>query len=173
VPPTGGVWGKFAILRAIVERGGIELAVVLVLTSLVSYYYYLRVAWYMWFRDTDDGAPGRLAVPRGVGAVLVVAAVAVLLIGIFPEPEGSYCNAGGRFGPHNFHENRRGSFQSDDIVFLTYFNAGLRVYDVREPRHPVEIGRFQPSPPPGQPAIQINDVFVADDGWSISTARPS
>jgi NADH-quinone oxidoreductase subunit N len=84
VPPTGGFWGKFAILRAIVERGGIELAVILVLTSLVSYYYYLRVAWYMWFRESTDGAVAPVVVSRGVGAVLVVAAVAVLLIGIFP-----------------------------------------------------------------------------------------
>jgi NADH-quinone oxidoreductase subunit N len=83
VPPTGGFWGKFAILRAIIERGAIELAVVLVLTSLVSYYYYLRVAWYMWFRDPEVGALA-LPVSRGVGTVLVAAAVAVLLIGIFP-----------------------------------------------------------------------------------------
>jgi NADH-quinone oxidoreductase subunit N len=83
VPPTGGFWGKFAILRAIIERGGVELAVILVLTSLVSYYYYLRVAWYMWFREATESTL-RVPVPREVGAVLVVAAVAVLLIGIFP-----------------------------------------------------------------------------------------
>jgi NADH-quinone oxidoreductase subunit N len=83
VPPTGGFWGKFAILRAIIERGEIELAVVLVLTSLVSYYYYLRVAWYMWFREPEAEA-GRVHVTRGVQVVLVGAAVAVLLIGIFP-----------------------------------------------------------------------------------------
>ena len=84
VPPTGGFWGKFAILRAIVERGGVELAVVLVLTSLVSYYYYLRVAWYMWFRDAEGPAGENVRVSAGVRTVLVVAAVAVLLIGIFP-----------------------------------------------------------------------------------------
>ncbi len=83
VPPTGGFWGKFAILRAIIERGGIELAVVLVLTSLVSYYYYLRVAWYMWFREAHAGA-SPIPVSRGVSAVLVASAAAVVLIGIFP-----------------------------------------------------------------------------------------
>jgi NADH-quinone oxidoreductase subunit N len=83
VPPTGGFWGKFAILRAIIERGGVELAVILVLTSLVSYYYYLRVAWYMWFREATESTL-QVPVSREVGAVLVVAAVAVLLIGIFP-----------------------------------------------------------------------------------------
>jgi NADH-quinone oxidoreductase subunit N len=84
VPPTGGFWGKFAILRAIVERGGVELAVVLVLSSLVSYYYYLRVAWYMWFRDADAAAPREIAVSPAVRTALVLAAIAVLLLGIFP-----------------------------------------------------------------------------------------
>ncbi|HSH44910.1 MAG TPA: NADH-quinone oxidoreductase subunit N [Longimicrobiales bacterium] len=84
VPPTGGFWGKFAILRAIVERGGVELAVVLVLTSLVSYYYYLRVAWYMWFRDTDTSVGEGTALSGGVRATLVLAAIAVVLLGIFP-----------------------------------------------------------------------------------------
>ena len=85
VPPTGGFWGKFAILRAAVERDKVWLAVTLVLTSLVSYYYYLRVAWYMWFREPDEAVAERqIEVPRGVQAVLVAAAVAVLLLGIFP-----------------------------------------------------------------------------------------
>ena len=84
VPPTGGFWGKFAILRAIIERGGVELAVVLVLTSLVSYYYYLRVAWYMWFREADTATPREIHVSTGVRTALVAAAVAVLLLGIFP-----------------------------------------------------------------------------------------
>ena len=84
VPPTGGFWGKFAILRAVVERGGVELAVVLVLTSLISYYYYLRVAWYMWFREAEGNLAENVHLSRGVSTVLVVAAVGVLLIGIFP-----------------------------------------------------------------------------------------
>ncbi|MGH9244950.1 MAG: LVIVD repeat-containing protein [Acidimicrobiales bacterium] len=86
------------------------------------------------------------------------------LIGLFPEPEGDFCAKGGRFGSHNFHENRPGSFVSDDIVFLTYFNAGLRAYDLRVHDDIREIARFVPSAPKGQPAIQLNDVFVAENG---------
>jgi NADH-quinone oxidoreductase subunit N len=86
VPPTGGFWGKFAILRAAVERDKVWLAVTLVLTSLVSYYYYLRVAWYMWFQEPDEETGARrVTVSTGVQAVLVVAAIAVLLLGVFPE----------------------------------------------------------------------------------------
>ncbi len=85
VPPTGGFWGKFAILRAAVEQRFIWLAVTLVLTSLVSYYYYLRVAWYMWFREADEAVADReITVSPGLRVALVAAAVAVLLLGIFP-----------------------------------------------------------------------------------------
>ena len=85
VPPTGGFWGKFAILRAAVERGLVSLAVILVLASLISYYYYLRVAWYMWFQEKPAGeAAPAIPISSGVRAVLVVSAIAVLLLGIFP-----------------------------------------------------------------------------------------
>ncbi|MBW3553801.1 MAG: NADH-quinone oxidoreductase subunit N, partial [Gemmatimonadetes bacterium] len=84
VPPTGGFAGKLAILRAIIERGGVELAVILVLTSLVSYYYYLRVAWYMWFREAETTTPREIHLSTGVRTALVAAAVAVLVLGIFP-----------------------------------------------------------------------------------------
>ena len=84
VPPTGGFWGKFAILRAAVERGLVPLAIILVLTSLVSYYYYLRVAWYMWFRDPGDGTAAVRPITPAVRTALVAAAIAVILIGVFP-----------------------------------------------------------------------------------------
>ncbi len=95
VPPTGGFWGKFAILRAAVERDKIWLAVTLVLASLVSYYYYLRVAWYMWFREPEEDREAEpVQVSSGVAAALVFAAVAVLLIGIFPSWFLSLAHAG-------------------------------------------------------------------------------
>ena len=86
------------------------------------------------------------------------------LIGMFPEPEGDFCAKGGRYGPHNFHENRPGSFISEDLLFLTYFNAGLRVYDVSTPSDIREVAHFMPPDPPGQQAIQLNDVYVAENG---------
>jgi hypothetical protein len=89
----------------------------------------------------------------------------------FPVPDGDYCSRGLRFGPHNLHENRPGTFQSDRIVFVTYFNAGLRVYDTADPQLPREIASFVPEPPPGQPAIQLNDVLVDRDGTIFVTDR--
>ena len=83
-PFTGGFIGKVFILRAAVEKGFVALAVVLVLASLLSYWYYLRVAWYMWFREAPaEGGP----VPElsgGLRVVLVTSAALVVLIGIFP-----------------------------------------------------------------------------------------
>ena len=89
----------------------------------------------------------------------------------FPVPRGDYCERGLRFGPHNVHENRTGTFQSDRIVFVTYFNAGLRVYDAGDPEAVREIAHYVPEPPPGQPAIQFNDVLVSADGLIFVTDR--
>ena len=59
------------------------LAVVLVLTSLVSYFYYLRVAWYMWFRE-PNGEPAGVTISGGTRFAIGLAVVGVLLLGIFP-----------------------------------------------------------------------------------------
>ncbi len=85
------------------------------------------------------------------------------VVAICPIPEGDFCERGLRFGAHCLHENRPGSYQSDQVIFVTYFNAGLRVYDVADPTDPVEIAHWIPDCPPGQRAIQINDVWVGED----------
>lgn len=83
-PFTGGFIGKVFILRAAVEKGMNWLAVILVLTSLVSYWYYLRVAWYMWFREAPAGAPQPVRTPRAMTAALVAAAILVVALGVAP-----------------------------------------------------------------------------------------
>lgn len=88
-----------------------------------------------------------------------------------PEPEGDFCSRGLRYGPHNLHENRAGSFVSDSIIFVTYFNAGLRVYDISRLDTPREIAHYIPECPPGQEAIQINDVLATSDGLVYITDR--
>jgi len=89
----------------------------------------------------------------------------------FPIPEGNFCERGGRFGPHNIHENRPGSKDDDLLIYLCYFNAGIRVVDISNPFRPTETGFFIPPTPPGQPAIQINDVYVDTDGLIYITDR--
>jgi NADH-quinone oxidoreductase subunit N len=85
-PFTGGFIGKVFIVRAAVERGLVLLAVVLVMASLISYYYYLRVAWYMWFREPEDGRTSDPApVAPAMAVALVVAAVGIVLLGVWPQ----------------------------------------------------------------------------------------
>lgn len=102
--------------------------------------------------------------PRRVRVVDISDETRPRVISLLPEPEGDFCRRGLRFGPHNLHENRPGSFVSDRLVFVTYFNAGLRVYDITDPEAPREVAYYIPPTPPGQKAPQINDVFVSEEG---------
>jgi NADH-quinone oxidoreductase subunit N len=84
-PFTGGFIGKVFILRAAVEKGLVVLAVVLVLASVLSYYYYLRVAWYMWFREPNGHAGADdIVLSPGLKVALAVTAGGVVLLGVFP-----------------------------------------------------------------------------------------
>ena len=89
-------------------------------------------------------------------------------ISTFPVPsDEDYCKAGGKFGPHNLHENRQGSFQSSEIIFVTYQNAGLRVFSIADPFHPREMAAFVPTVQAGQTSpqpIAAADVFVDKRG---------
>lgn len=94
-------------------------------------------------------------------------------IATFPTPaEDDYPNKGGHFGPHNLHENRPGSFQSSELIFATYQNAGVRVVDIRNPFRPEEVGYFVPPPPArmfdprpeSEQVIQTCDIFVDREG---------
>jgi hypothetical protein len=99
-------------------------------------------------------------------------------IATFPSPtEADYGRKGGHFGPHNIHENRPGSFVSSELVFATYQNAGVRVFDIRDPYRPVEVGALVPAAPrrmmdcrPNRArVIQSADVFVDSAGLIYST----
>jgi hypothetical protein len=93
------------------------------------------------------------------------------LAGELSEPEGDFCDRGGRFGPHNVHEGRPNSLRDGSTVYVTWFNAGLRVFDVSDVARPVEIAWYVPDAPPGRPAVEINDVLVDEDGLIYCTDR--
>jgi hypothetical protein len=99
-----------------------------------------------------------------------------LIISSAPMPPlAEFAARGGRFGAHNLHENEpfEWSWQSEDIVFGSFFNAGVRAYDVHDPFQPREVAAFVPEAPPRSPvgAIQINDVYVASDGIVYAVDR--
>jgi hypothetical protein len=93
------------------------------------------------------------------------------VISEFPVPEGDFCSRGGRFGPHNVHEMRPGSLMDSNTIYVTWFNAGLRMVDIQDPANPREVGYFVPEAPPGRSSIQFNDVIVNADGLVYVTDR--
>jgi len=99
-------------------------------------------------------------------------------ISSFPTPaEADYKAKGGHFGPHNIHENRPGSFVSSQLIFATYQNAGIRVFDISNPFIPKEVGALVPPQPatladtrPNRArVIQSADVFVDAKGLIYAT----
>jgi NADH-quinone oxidoreductase subunit N len=82
-PPTGGFMGKFYIFSAAVQGHQVGLAVVGVLTSVISVYYYLRVTVVMYMRE-PAAEPGRGTVTPGLVLAAAVAAVGTLYLGLFP-----------------------------------------------------------------------------------------
>lgn len=89
-----------------------------------------------------------------------------------PQPEtdsgfASFCDKEGRFGPHNTNTETHQSATKDPdgLVYLTYFNAGLRIFDVADPRSPREVGWFLPRIGPwAQHFRGLEDVIVDTRG---------
>ncbi len=61
-----------------------------------------------------------------------------------PEALGKFCQRGGRFGPHSSSESFAPIFYRK-MVFVAYFNAGVRAVDIRNPYAPREAGFYVPA----------------------------
>ncbi len=84
-PGTGGFIGKVFLLQGAMEADLVYLSVILVLTTVVSYWYYLRVAWYMWMRDAPPGvAVTPIHVPVAMRLALITGVVLIVYLGVFP-----------------------------------------------------------------------------------------
>jgi NADH-quinone oxidoreductase subunit N len=82
-PPTSGFIAKWYVFTAAVDGGHYWLAIIGVLTSVVSVFFYLRVVVMMYMTPTES--PVRLpAVPKLAGAALVVSAILIVYLGILP-----------------------------------------------------------------------------------------
>jgi NADH-quinone oxidoreductase subunit N len=82
VPLTLGFWGKFFLFRAAVQGGFTSLALVGLLTSLLSAYYYLRVVVVMFMRAGEPQVRNEL----WLGLTAGVLAVAVVVLSFMPNP---------------------------------------------------------------------------------------
>src|SRR5436190_12416817 len=87
IPPFAGFAGKYLIFAALVQRGGfwnVLLAVIGVVNSAVSLFYYARIIKAMYLEDSPDLRP--LPIPAIYTGVLVVLAVPILALGIYWAP---------------------------------------------------------------------------------------
>jgi NADH-quinone oxidoreductase subunit N len=85
-PGTAGFMGKIYLLQGAVASQLWFLSVILVMASLLSYWYYLRVAWYMWMRAAPaDDTHAMVVTPMGVRFALIASAGMILFFGVFPQ----------------------------------------------------------------------------------------
>lgn len=78
-PPTLGMVGKFYLFRAVIEGGFIWLAIIGVLTSLISAYYYLRVVVTMYMKEGDPETEHETWLVFTIGAAAVITVVVSLV----------------------------------------------------------------------------------------------
>ncbi|MBV8032039.1 MAG: hypothetical protein JO035_11070 [Betaproteobacteria bacterium] len=95
-----------------------------------------------------------------------------------PESPGGFCSRGGRFGSHSSNENQPPMY-AGKLVFVAWFNAGVRAVDIRDPYRPREAGYYIPATTEKtdkrcikteqgercKVAIQTNNVEVDDRGY--------
>ncbi len=118
------------------------------------------------------------------------------LISLFPTPVPpknapykNFCEKGGRFGPHNtnLEYHLPDVEKPGNLIYATYFNAGLRIFNIEDPRLPKEVGWFiPPTPtkrvgpiPSGTLVTQTEDVlvdtrgnlYITDKQWGLYILR--
>lgn len=111
------------------------------------------------------------------------------VVSIFPAPTvppgyptTSFALRGGRFGPHNQHQpqGQPALLHSTELIFTTWFNAGLQIYDVRDPYAPQIVASYIPDDPvsrigplPTELVVQCEDVLVDRRGFIYMTEKNS
>ena len=82
IPPWVGFFAKLNVINAVLAGGYPGLAILMVLTSVVGAYYYLKVVWYMYFEPVEDKSV--FQADTDTRLVLSLNGVAVLALGIVP-----------------------------------------------------------------------------------------
>ena len=83
IPPTAGFMGKVWVFGAAIDQGFIWLAVIGVVNSAISLYYYYRVIVFMWLKEETLGSD--IEMSPAMATVLGIAVVGSILFGIFPD----------------------------------------------------------------------------------------
>jgi len=84
IPPTAGFMGKFWVFASAIEAGYVGLAVIGVLNSAISLYYYVRVIVYMYVRKEETATPP-VQLSRAMTTALAVAVAGTIVLGLYPR----------------------------------------------------------------------------------------
>jgi NADH-quinone oxidoreductase subunit N len=83
IPPTAGFMGKFWLFSAAIDSGYIWLAVIGVLNSAISLYYYLRIVVFMYLKKETSGSEPSAS--PALALTLAAAILATLVFGVYPR----------------------------------------------------------------------------------------
>ena len=84
IPPMAGFVGKFYIFSAAIKSGYVVLAIIGVINSVISVYYYLRITVIMYMKEpTREFTP--LTLSPFIVAAIVISVIGTLQLGIFPS----------------------------------------------------------------------------------------
>ncbi len=95
LPPTAGFIAKFYIFKTAIDTGHTTIALVGIITSIVSVYYYLRVVYYLYMKEAPEGE----MVPAGsvfATSALAISVIGIVFIGIHPTPLFAIAGAAAR-----------------------------------------------------------------------------
>lgn len=96
IPPTAGFYGKLLILLSAIGANATGLAIAIVINSVISVGYYANLIRQMYLRPAEDTSPFPGA--ASIGVVLALAFLAVVLLGVLPQPVTAWIQAV-RLGP--------------------------------------------------------------------------
>jgi NADH-quinone oxidoreductase subunit N len=85
IPLTGGFIGKFYLFSAAIQKGFIGLAIIGVLNSVVSVFYYFRIMIYMYMQDPGEEAAGPGPISWSIQAVVGILVAIILFLGVHPD----------------------------------------------------------------------------------------
>ena len=83
IPPTAGFIGKFYVFMEAIKSGHTYLAIIAVMFSVISAFFYLRVVIYMYMKDPKEEVT--LTTSSSLNFALVITAIFVLFTGMFPS----------------------------------------------------------------------------------------
>jgi NADH-quinone oxidoreductase subunit N len=86
IPLTSGFFAKYAVFQAAVSGGALPLVIVGVVASAIAAFFYVRVIVLMFFSDPAADGPSVVVPSWGTAAVVGIAALATVVLGVYPQP---------------------------------------------------------------------------------------